>query len=332
MRVPCVRIFLSLAVSALAGCNPSPFPTPGPPPPCDPAKVCAKVFQRPAANCQEGPRRDKNQYFLRNDHPDRNLWVSYQERIDHLNQPGIPPTVTPNLRRIAPKAELELSCEYKLANPDAFDRWSYSVLTACFDNDPACQVHAIPPGPAPATCATRCTSPDCMWRKLTPRTSPIERAALLAAANEVRRVLYSSLPTRFDLNQLLGIGAACEPRSPVDVDPNGAFISTGSTCQVWLGPFNHPEITAIQMTVDATVGGVISGSTPTKNLTPTSPEQMLMNYYDANRSSLGVEGIKGIVMSHSQLRIIGARHYCMWVDLPPEDVRHKTPPAHQEKR
>jgi hypothetical protein len=309
-------IFLSVICSALiqSGCYSTATPTP---PPCNPAIACATV------NLESNPLclayKDRPFFRAGNLHPSRSIFVTY--RIDGvaLNPPPPSPASSYTSRLVKPGDDVDLGCKYTEPTPGtgSYVLYTYTPVSACFTDDSTCKPAApITPSDAPKNCSkqTHCVGPDCIYYQFdSVPGDPLEAQARLEADKAIQDTLSSASLTSVNLTGLLAIRTLCPGRGNVAIQGGNFTEDTGSTCQVYLKVRPSPNL-YLRVTLPPKLDGKFA-RTPNLSAAFDFPDASFspnFEWFD-DTGSLGNENVARIELSTGLVKIIGSRHYCIWL-------------------
>jgi hypothetical protein len=289
-------------------------------PPCNPATNCVLFPRVEASRCDANPHGEHSEgrsrryvYQVKNEHPSRHVLVAFKLVVNHVNQPGLEPDTLRRLRRVEPNSAIDLECEYKLLGRDQWDHRSYILDYACFEDASDCETDPIPFGDSATKCDSECTGDLCLHRRR-PSGDPIEQQAMTQAAAVASRFLYDSPPISINLTRLLAVDAVCPEHGPATITSN-SLTSYGSSCRIYLPVEKHATVSAVHVTLGATIEGAVTGNSTGKTIR-LQPNAVLLQWFDTSGNSIGNEPASRIAVTASQLRIVGERRSCIWVDLP----------------
>jgi hypothetical protein len=266
-------VVLSVIGLLLVGCPGGP---PAPMPPCATADACTSIVsgREPACRLPFSSSTDR-QFWVQNDSPDHKVFVSYLEKVRHINDPGHrPDEVTPRVITVDRRQFAVLGCERtKGLDSEHYDLWSYTIQAACFvDQCPS------PPISKPGktrdpkqTCSQLCDLDDASCLKLEVQKvnpSPPEKALadvlrklnteMLAVAPPTTNVVHLADLVALS-NSFTGTDTCYRTDLTFESSPAGSalypFDSSGSTCPIGFGLRGAPVAT-----VQVLMPGDLNGS------------------------------------------------------------------------
>ena len=310
-------LFLALITLALAlnGCG-GPIATP----PCSPALACATIDHLTSGggcpNIQ-----DKGFFKGGNKHPTKTIIVTYE--VDGIALSPPPPSPPPSfvMYTVSPGVanEIELGCAMT-ENPvgsGKYDSYTYTPVAACFQGDPSCVGETdVSSSNAPASCCSQpqCQSPDCIdYSFNSVPGDPEEAAARAATAKAISDLLSPSGPTSVSLAALLGLNNTCPSNGPLVIG-NNSFQETGSSCDVVLPARATPPL-GVHVYVPSYLSGglkIVPSTIATFDF-PNRYQSVTLEWLDGNGTSLGFEYVAHIEVVPGLVKIVGSRHYCIWI-------------------
>lgn len=284
-------------------------------PPCDPAIACASVNLGSNPICEAYQARP----FFRagNLHPSRGIWVTYRIDAVSLNPPPASPPSAFTSRQVQPGQQADLGCKYAQtsAGSDKYFLYTYTPVSACFLDDAKCtQPTEIAPAARDCSKETMCTGPDCINYQFDSVPGSAEEAKARA---EVDKAIQDTLSTptlnSVSLAGLLGIKMLCPGRGSISIQGSD-FLETGSSCSTFLQLRPAPSILSLRLSLPTRLSGKF-GRTLNQSAAFDFPDSLYsptLEWFDAN-GSLGNERVARIELSPGLVKIIGSRHYCIWV-------------------
>lgn len=136
-------------------------------PNCDPAIKCPQLVRPTDAKCEFDERERRTLYSVKNNHPTKDVRVTYREEVRHLNT-NLPNEVIRKTVAVGSKKTEPLGCARTSGlGPGAIDDWSYSFADACFLGE-ECDPIGKPLGevpedqlrPAALSCEESCENDD----------------------------------------------------------------------------------------------------------------------------------------------------------------------------
>jgi hypothetical protein len=293
---------------------------PLPPPPCSPALNCAILQVRQAPLCHPGPDDSKLQWQVSNRHPSSAIYVAYTRFIHHLNQGTLPDESQDFMVKIRPLGVVDLDCRYLDVGPGQFDQYFFAFRSACFEGDTTC----LPPNPIVqrpprVDCSVDCEEPWCIRHAFDASHDPLEAATGKALGEAVQHILSSSPPFRADLTALLGVGSVCPEREDLQFQSDGTFRNLGSTCKFIVPVPSGITTQAVEVGIPAVVEGQLrTDSSGKKTLHfPDPASQIDLQWFDKRGQPLGFDKVDRVILRRDEVRIIGRRHFCIWLNPPP---------------
>jgi hypothetical protein len=111
-------------------------------------------------------------------------------------------------------------------------------------------------------------------------------------------------------------GQSCD-RQEISFDAAGNFRNVGGTCPFALTVPSYTRAAKVQVTLPSIISGKIAISSRTSSRLSFGPdlESPMLNWIDAKGASLGIEKVADIEVDANRIKIIGARHFCIYIDL-----------------
>lgn len=259
---------IMLSGCGLAACGGSGSPSPAPPRDCASALECAETFTTSDQACRfDSANSTLKFYNITNRHPNRKVFVTYEQKVRHMNTVGRPDEFETKMIGLDPRKSETLGCaRTKGLLSNQFDEWSYTIVAACFsDTCPAPgPTKPIDQRPAALTCERACQDGEIYCLKAdVSSTVPLGgqlSAALRRLTLDISRV---NPPGKVDMTPIVEAsnaytGSTQCSRSDLFVDSSTTadfpFHNAGSSCQVGVS-VNHPKVSAIELTLPGEFSG-----------------------------------------------------------------------------
>lgn len=307
--------FVVSVACLMVACSP-----PAVPPICSPALACATIDYQSSGGSCPNIAEDKGWFKGKNAHPTKSIYVTYRVDGVALNPPPQSPASSFLMQNILPGAanEVTLGCEMvePVVGSGKYVKYTYTPVAACFDGDPTCAGEApVAPSNAPSVCLTQttCNSPDCIDYSFNATGSPAEIAARIAAAKTVNDVLTKPNLNGVDLAGLLATNSFCPKGGSLFVQGSN-FQQSGSTCDTVVPARASPPL-GLHVHMPSTLGGTYSQVIGTRASFdfPDQFQAVQLEWLDQNGNSLGWEYISHIEVTPGLVKLVGSRHYCIWL-------------------
>lgn len=234
----------------------------GTPPPrpavCANPLACTQETTRLENACNFGDENFVQMHSFMNRHPNRDLIVSYNEIVRHLNS-GRPDEVFPKIITISAGRKEDVGCEKTRGFlAENIDHWSFPITSACFADD--CKGTSTGPGagqkPEPRNPAVSCEdecaqgSPNCIFYSLRNGTPGDQ-----VVASEFRRLtevlLHAPAPFSYPMDNFAAImtqasGETCS-RNPIDVPNEYSLLNSGNRCNLPVGVTGPGDVSGVVM-------------------------------------------------------------------------------------
>jgi hypothetical protein len=299
-------------------------PKPNPPAPCDPASSCVSISLTSTGVCNKHLNSitlsDNREPKAHNGNATRDIWATFARTATHYDQPGNE-TDTSFVSFLLPHSgDVSIGCEYDNGQTQGYDKFAYSVASACFTDAPNCKPTVLLTSVS-HDCRSNCNPPYCIVQALGSAT-PEEAAAaaqVKAASNAFVAANYSGAP---DLSSLFG--SACTNRKTNVKHVNSGLDDiedSGDSCTFPLPLQNIPGISGVLVTIGSDVLGIrsLDPKSTSLSLRYIQPELqsdgISLEYFDDKNQSMGFEHISRIEFFSNQIRFMGNRRYCIWLNI-----------------
>jgi hypothetical protein len=309
---------LSLELVAMTGCV-----TNGPPPrPCVEASCSISIESVNSALCPPVSTFPRFLYRAKNISA-RNIIVDVQATIDHNNQPPLS-TDTYQLRRRVPgvsassSGEVDLGCKYeRVLDNDHWDEFQFTLGHSCFEGDPGCPNDPTSGAPMPIAAAPVPPSKSCIdsckancFKEIIP-PGPARTASRKALGD----ALSTMTPASVNLSGLLPL--QCKDRDPIKIQGT-EFEEGGASCSQYfdlLPAFNRRVLASLPGRIS---GKVTRTGKKSEFVFPDPINAPGMYWYSPTDQPIGPESVERLIVSPGLVKIVGARRYCLWLDLGPD--------------
>jgi hypothetical protein len=262
-------------------------------------------------------------YWMSNKNPSRKIFVTYEERVRHLNQLKRDETAT-KMAGIDPNAKVPLGCERTVApdypeDNERYDEWVYTKIAACFADQcpssaPNKPVHERDPR---ATCERLCAAndPSCLKYSI-PNSDPL--AGVLGRFND--DMINANPPTPVRLSALVNLSNAYTGtdecyRTDLTLG-RGTPISisnSGSSCPIGVA-LPNPNVSALELTLPGDLTGSMTHIPAIAFSVDTTDDTHSPTMYLTEQVQQVYEPVFRVTGTPTRIAFWGKKYYCAQLD------------------